>query len=410
MPGSAVGPATGVRDGRTHETNCLNCGAALVGGYCHVCGQHAHVHRTLCAFAQDFLSGALNFEGKIFKTLPLLAWRPGDLTRRYIDGQRGRLGSPPARFVFAAFLLFATFQIAGGSNGLNKVSVDNQVYHSTDEAIAGVQAKIARLNGRRAKADAEDQPDIDKELADQQKALATLQGFKKNGITNAILANKSTTVDSDIPLLNDAFQRAKANPQLAIYKLQDAASKFSWLRIPISVPFLWLLFPFSRRFKLYDHSVFVTYSLSFMMLLVVTLTLVGGVCLSGVAVAAVLIPPVHIYRQLKGAYSLSRLGALWRAAMLLLFAVIALALFAMTVVVLGMSGYAPACGGAPNAPSVRRLALRIDEPAAGIAGPLLPPRSIVSPAITFLISSPDRVSYSSSAWARDSRSPLFSVS
>lgn len=336
--GRAVEPATGLRDGHTDESNCLNCGTALIGSYCYACGQHAHVHRTLGAFAQDFLSGALNFEGKIFKTLPLLAWRPGDLTRRYIDGQRARFVSPLALFLFCVFLLFATFQIAGGSNGLDKVAVGNNVYHSTDEAIGGVQEKIARLNDRRSKAvSAPDKEEIDKELADQQKALSTLQGFKKNGITNAILADKKSEIDSDIPLLNDAFQRAKANPQLAIYKLQDAASKFAWLLIPISVPFLWLLFPFSRRFKLYDHSVFVTYSLSFMMLLAVVLTLASKLGIPGIGVAALLVPPFHMYRQLKGTYGLSRFGALWRWAMLLTFAAIAFSLFAVAVVLLGIS-------------------------------------------------------------------------
>ena len=53
------------------------------------------------------------------------------------------------------------------------------------------------------------------------------------------------------------------------YKLKTNAYKFSWLLIPLSVPFVWLLFPFSRRFRLYDHTVFVTYSLCFMSLLVV---------------------------------------------------------------------------------------------------------------------------------------------
>jgi hypothetical protein len=337
MLGRAVEPATGLREGRTDEANCLNCGTALVGQYCQTCGQHAHVHRTLGAFAQDFLSGALNFEGKIFKTLPLLAWRPGDLTRRYIDGQRARFVSPLALFLFSVFLLFATFQLAGGSSGLNNISVDNQVYHSTDEAIAGVQAKIARLDYRRAKAEAAEKPEIDKELAEQQQALSTLQGFKKNGITNAILASKKSEIRSDFPLLNDAFQRAKANPQLSIYKLQDAASKFAWLLIPISVPFLWLLFPFSRRFRLYDHSVFVTYSLSFMMLFVVVLTLVSKAGIPGVGVAAVLVPPFHMYRQLKGAYGLSRFGAFWRWVLLLTFAAIAFSLFALAVVLLGIS-------------------------------------------------------------------------
>jgi len=167
--------------------------------------------------------------------------------------------------------------------------------------------------------------------------LVTLTRFKKEGVTNAILASKKAEIKSDIPLLNDAFQRAKANPQLAIYKLQDAASKFAWLLIPISVPFLWLLFPFNRRFKLYDHSVFVTYSLSFMMLLAVVLTGWSKLGIPGAGVAGVFVPPLHMYRQLKGAYYLSRLGALWRWALLLTFAAIAFSLFAVAVVLLGIS-------------------------------------------------------------------------
>ena len=63
--------------------------------------------------------------------------------------------------------------------------------------------------------------------------------------------------------------KAARNPELLLYKLKNNAYKFSWALIPLSVPFVWLLFPFSRRFRLYDHMVFVTYSLAFM-------TLAGG--------------------------------------------------------------------------------------------------------------------------------------
>jgi len=73
---AAVEPATGdaaaARDG-----NCLNCGAELAGPYCHRCGQPGHVHRTLAAFWHDLLHGVLHFEGKMWRTLPLLAWKPG---------------------------------------------------------------------------------------------------------------------------------------------------------------------------------------------------------------------------------------------------------------------------------------------------------------------------------------------
>ena len=339
MLARAVEPGAGEAgpDGHTQERNCLNCAAALSGPYCAQCGQKAHVHKSLRAFGSDFVAGVLNFEGKFWRTLPMLAWCPGILTRRYIEGQRARFISPIALFLFSVFLLFATIQLIGGP-GVNQWTGDGQTYHSTDEAIAGEKAKLARLEARRAKADAEDLKDIDQDIADQRKSIATLEKFKKEGVVNAVLADQDAmTVRSSLPMVNDAINRAKANPQLAIYRLQDAASKYAWVLIPISVPFLWLLFPFSRRFGLYDHTVFVTYSLAFMMLLIIVMSLWGKAGLPGVGFA-VLIPPVHIDRDLKGAYALTRVGALWRTALLLLFSVIALSLFAMTVIVLGMSG------------------------------------------------------------------------
>lgn len=347
MLARAVEPGAGEAggDGRTHERNCLNCGAALTGPYCAECGQKSHVHRSLRAFAGDFLAGVLNFEGKFWRTLPMLAWCPGILTRRYIEGQRARFISPIALFLFSVFLLFAAIQLIGGPTGLGNLTSGASTYHSTDEAIAGEKAKLARLEARRAKAGKvrsvapEDVKEIDEDIADQRKSLETLERFKREGVVNAVLADKESdlNVNSTVPMVNDAIKRAKANPQLAIYRLQDAASKYAWALIPISAPFLWLLFPFNRRFKIYDHTVFVTYSLAFMMLLVVAMSLWGAAGLPGVAFAA-LIPPVHIYRDLKGAYQLGRFGALWRTAVLLLFAVIALALFVMAVIVLGMSG------------------------------------------------------------------------
>ena len=125
--GRAVEPKAGeAADGHTHEANCLNCGAALAGPYCHECGQHAHVHRTLAAFFHDFLHGVLHFEGKIWRTLPLLAWKPGELTRRYIDGQRARFVSPIALFLFCVFLMFARDGLTGAG-------------HSTDAAKQGIE-------------------------------------------------------------------------------------------------------------------------------------------------------------------------------------------------------------------------------------------------------------------------------
>ena len=61
--------------------------------------------RTLSAFWHDLLHGVFHFEGKIWRTLPMLAWRPGVLTRSYIEGKRATYVSPIALFLFSAFLL-----------------------------------------------------------------------------------------------------------------------------------------------------------------------------------------------------------------------------------------------------------------------------------------------------------------
>jgi len=136
--------------------------------------------------------------------------------------------------------------------------------------------------------------------------------------------------------LDEAYLKAKKNPQLLLFKMKTNAYKWSWALIPLSVPFLWLLFPFSRGFRLYDHIVFVTYSICFMSLLVMLGTILAYAGLSAVAGLLFLVPPFHMYRQLRGAYALGRAGAAWRTIALLVIPNATLSFFVMGMVALGM--------------------------------------------------------------------------
>ena len=120
------------------------------------------------------------------------------------------------------------------------------------------------------------------------------------------------------PLDEGIIKKWRENPSLMLYKMQNNSYKFSWLLIPLSIPFVWLLFFWKRRFKAYDHAIFVTYSLAFMSLLFLTLSLLGiaGVALPIVILAGIFIAPVQMYKQLKYGYELSRFGAFWRTAAL----------------------------------------------------------------------------------------------
>lgn len=106
----------------SHDSQCLNCDTPLVGAYCHQCGQQGHLHRTLSAIWHDLAHGVLHFEGQIWHTLPLLLAKPGELTRRYIHGQRARFISPFALFLFAVFMMFAVYRCAASIWKRQKVS------------------------------------------------------------------------------------------------------------------------------------------------------------------------------------------------------------------------------------------------------------------------------------------------
>ena len=140
--------------------------------------------------------------------------------------------------------------------------------------------------------------------------------------------------------LDHALEKATENPSLLVYKLQSNAYKFSWALIPISVPFVWLMFLWRRRYRVYDHTVFVTYSLAFMTLLVVALSLIRPIV--GTDVIAVLVltfwPPIHMYKQLKYAYGLRRFSAAWRTFILLWFAAIAASLYFLMLLTIGALG------------------------------------------------------------------------
>jgi len=345
--GRAVEPAHGggkVDKGHTRESACLNCGTELIGTHCHVCGQKAHVHRTLGAFLHDLLHGALHFEGKIWHTLPLLVLRPGELTRRYIEGERARFVSPMALFLFSVFLMFAVFQAAGIGAPTDFGDGDIVAQDPGDSTLA--ERKLEGLRQARAELDEGNPaaPILDSQIEAAERRIAAAEAEARG--EPEVLAQseggrgKLTARRTGWEFLDHGIDKWRQNPGLMAYKLQANSYKFSWLLIPLSVPFVWLIFAWRRTFGAYDHAVFVTYSLCFMTLLFVALTVLGMLPISGgwLALAFMLVPPLHIYKQLRGAYGLSRLSALWRTMALLVFIVIVLTLFLNLLLLLGALG------------------------------------------------------------------------
>lgn len=64
--------------------------------------------------------------------------------------------------------------------------------------------------------------------------------------------------------------------------------------------------------------------------------MLGTIGLGGLGGALALLVPVHMYRQLKGAYALGRFGALWRTMLLTIFALTVVVIFTLLLFGVGM--------------------------------------------------------------------------
>ncbi len=323
----AIEPGSGAKERQPGDPEtCLNCGTQLVGAYCHACGQDAHIHRTIVAFMHDLLHGALHFEGKLWRTLPMLALRPGQLTRRYIEGARARFVSPMALFLFSVFLMFAVFQLVG-------ITAPTDIARDNGEPQAVLPENIVVGEG-----EADDAARLANAIDGAQQDFA--KAMKEEGVSVPVDENgdaRLTLNSTGLDWLDATIENWQENPELMLYKLQANSYKFSWLLIPISVPFVWLLFAWKRRFRGYDHAIFVTYSLSFMTLLFIAISVLEAIGVTeAVTIGALfLVPPIHLYKQLRHAYELSRFSALWRLMVLSAFIWAILLIFLQVLFVLG---------------------------------------------------------------------------
>ncbi|WP_380785532.1 DUF3667 domain-containing protein [Sphingomonas sp. R86521] len=311
---------------------CLNCGTRLIGEHCHACGQAGHVHRSLGAIAHEIGHGVFHFEGKIWRTLPMLVLHPGTLTRRYVQGERARFVSPLALFLFSVFLMFATISAVGGEmSELAQEAASNTSSAKTSAKLEAARAELARVEAQRARTKT---GDLDTERA---VLRTTIRGLETTSDQVGVFG--SADLKTGWARLDHGLAKARSNPGLTVYKLQTSAYKYSWVLIPLSVPFVALLFLWRRRHHLYDHAIFVTYSLAFMMLLTITLMLarLAGLPSGWITFAAFMVPPIHMFAQLRGAYELRKRSAAWRTAVLLAFAFTALITFVVLLLLHGLT-------------------------------------------------------------------------
>ncbi|MFN8734549.1 MAG: DUF3667 domain-containing protein, partial [Hyphomonadaceae bacterium] len=328
-------------------------------------GQTAHVHRSFLHVLEEVVHGITHVDSKTWRSLPMLIFRPGTMTRNYVMGHRSRYVPPATVFLGSIFAMFLVFAFVGGPSFVkhNTETAADRISASSDrmttaledlkEARADLKLAREQLAAERAKPVAEQKPvnvrsrqeevkaaataleavivryrDAERDVAKastatpdviageiKEQRLSELQAERKAAVASgdkvAVAAVDAATalvkasptetpkgeaknitsegedfqaafakflkedveVDTPWPTFNKKLKHKFENPELFLYKLQNTVYKFSFLLIPISLPFIWLLLFWKRGVTLYDHAVFALYSLSFMSFLFLALAL-----------------------------------------------------------------------------------------------------------------------------------------
>jgi hypothetical protein len=313
-------------------TPCANCGAELQGLYCHACGQTADTHkRSILRLIWESGEALFELDGRLWRTVPDLFFRPGRLARDYLEGRIVR-HVPPFRTFLVALVLF-TF---AAQHAAHEETLSNARRKAADAAAlktpAGRIAAAAKIRGEAAKDLREEMADAATERVDALKdpdekpahaesvydrTVAKAKDRYGRQLAKADRAAQGLPPDEQDMSVRAAqasgwkagLKKATANPDYYWSVLFAWGQRTAILLLPIVGLTLALVYRNRKQVFVYDHLLVAMNILSFAFLT----NAIGLILPPSLMVywfgALALWTPVNLFQTLRGAYGSSRLGA-----------------------------------------------------------------------------------------------------
>src|SRR4029453_5676197 len=138
------------------DPHCRNCGAVTDGNYCAECGQETQVALpTARQFMREATGRLIAWDGRLWRTLYALAFRPGFLTKAYIAGRRRYYVRPARLFLAMSLILFAVIRFELGTTGTGDLLIfDDPEARARSAAKADAKDASTAKDAPKAKAKA----------------------------------------------------------------------------------------------------------------------------------------------------------------------------------------------------------------------------------------------------------------
>ncbi|AOW20821.1 DUF3667 domain-containing protein [Urechidicola croceus] len=268
---------------------CLNCKKPLDSDdiYCSYCGQKNVNKLSFQSFLNQLVSGLFSYDSRFWKTFIPLIFKPGKVSKQYIEGKRARFVNPFRLYLNVSILFFlilgisnkTTFQdgvndaevlndsinnksITTLNNGLKfseKIVDSNYVYHIKTKKFDEISFGN-KLNDLSVFIEKNPQ------IKDSQKALETL-GYPitfRNGIIFNIIKNTKTNIKTLEADSGSTF----------IKKILSYLSIALFIFLPLFTLFLKLLY-WRKKMNYMEHLVFVFHVQTVFFLLMIIFTLIS---------------------------------------------------------------------------------------------------------------------------------------
>lgn len=294
---ASVGSLSTTRTADLSGQPCRNCGEMVEQRHCPRCGQlAASFHRPFISLIFESINDAMALDGRISRTLPLLLFRPGVLTRRYNEGKRARYVPPFRLFLLSSLIFyFIVFALLDGQSWTSDpININGDAQRElTDEEMAELEKQLNEAgigtSGSFFKLD-----------SGEENASAGLES------PEAASAPEGSPTDADseeeTSEIEERLRRIADNPKLLFMAIQDWAPRLSLLLVPLSMLTLALMYFWKRRLYTYNHAIHAFHLHTWMYLAGALTVLVSQVTGPGVWAVFVIIMPIYVILSLRGAY------------------------------------------------------------------------------------------------------------
>jgi hypothetical protein len=274
---AGLAAAGGLSSGDHHPvtTECPNRNSATVlhDRYCPACGQlGADFQRPVFELVTSSLGDMFALDGRLWRTVPALLFRPGWVTRQYLDGKRARFVPPFRLFLLSSLIFFfMVFGVLERQPWMQELRIDPSELSGTQIEANGVKVDLggeeaaARIEAELSRSDLtpEQRAELSTALTRADAGEMIYHFIREDGsvdreaLRTAIAEENADTMTpaqiASAQDMADRVARVYENQELFAGRMKEWAPRFTLLFLPIFAFLLALSYGWHKKKFFYDH-------------------------------------------------------------------------------------------------------------------------------------------------------------